>query len=95
MLELVKNIEFIKNRKLKVNKISEKEYILENKSEKFILNLFPFGKFSKISKIFDCLNNLSEEFSNISYEDIGILNDKFCYRIIPFVIDEKNNLTDE
>ena len=95
MLKLVENIEFIKNRKLKVNKIDEKEFILENKNEKYILNLFPFGKFSKISKIFDCLNKLSEEFSNISYGDIGILNDKFCYRIIPFVIDEKNNLTDE
>ena len=95
MLKLVENIEFIKNRKLEVNKIDEKEFILENKNEKYILNLFPFGKFSKISKIFDCLNKLSEEFSNISYGDIGILNDKFCYRIIPFVIDEKNNLTDE
>lgn len=95
MLELVKNIEFVKKNKLKVNKISEKEFILENKKEKYILNLFPFGKFSKISKIFDCLNKLSEKFSNISYEDIGILNDKFCYRIIPFIIDEKNNLTDE
>ena len=95
MLELVKNIEFVKKNKLKVNKISEKEFILENKKEKYILNLFPFGKFSKISKIFDCLNKLSEKFSNISYEDIGILNDKFCYRIIPFIIDEKNNLSEE
>ena len=95
MLELVKNIEFVKKNKLKLNKISEKEFILENKNEKYILNLFPCGKFSKINKIFDCLNNLSENFPNITYSDIGILNDKYCYRIIPFIIDEKNNLNDE
>ena len=39
MLKLVENIEFIKNRKLEVNKIDEKEFILENKNEKYILNL--------------------------------------------------------
>ena len=59
MLELVKNIEFLKNKKLKINKISEKQFILENDDEKFILILFPYGKFSKISKIFDCLNYFS------------------------------------
>ena len=32
MLKLVENIEFIKNRKLEVNKIDEKEFILENKN---------------------------------------------------------------
>jgi len=37
MLKLVENIEFIKNRKLEVNKIDEKEFILENKNEKYIL----------------------------------------------------------
>ena len=40
MLKLVENIEFIKNRKLEVNKIDEKEFILENKNENYILNLF-------------------------------------------------------
>ena len=95
MLELVKNIEFIKNKNLRVEKINDKEFFLENEKEKFILNLFPYGKFSKINKIFDCLNNLSNNFSNISYEDIGILDDKFCYRIIPFVVDEKNSLSDD
>jgi len=90
MLELVKNIEFVKNKKLKVNKISEKQFILENDDEKFILSLFPYGKFSKISKIFECLNDFSNEFSNITYSDIGVLNDKFCYRIIPYIVDKKH-----
>ena len=48
MLELVKNIEFIKNKNLRVEKINDKEFFLENEKEKFILNLFPYGKFSKI-----------------------------------------------
>ena len=95
MLELVKNIEFVKNKKLKVNKIGEKQFILENHDEKFFLSLFPFGKFSKINKIFECLNDFSNDFSNIPYSDIGVLNDKFCYRIIPYIVDEKHNLSDE
>ena len=37
MLKLVENIEFIKNRKLEVNKIDEKEFILENKRQVLIL----------------------------------------------------------
>ena len=39
MLELVKNIEFIKNKNLRVEKINDKEFFLENEKEKFILNL--------------------------------------------------------
>ena len=71
MLKLVENIEFIKNRKLEVNKIDEKEFILENKNEKYILNLFTFGKFSKISKIFDCLNKMIY-FLNILIDDLNL-----------------------
>ena len=54
MLELVKNIEFVKKNKLKLNKISEKEFILENKNEKYTIRS-AFSPFRPPIMFYACL----------------------------------------
>lgn len=90
MLEVLKNIEFVKEKNLEIIKIDQKTFLLKNSSEKYILNLFPYGKYGKIKKIFECLMDLSKEFKDlIVYDYIGEINDKFCYRIIKDIDDKK------
>lgn len=90
MLEVLKNIEFVKEKNLKITKVDEKTFSLKNSKEKYILNLFPYGKYGKIKKIYECLTTLSIEFKDlIIYENIGVISDKFCYRIIKDIEDKK------
>ncbi|MCI5997959.1 MAG: hypothetical protein PT934_05025 [Peptoniphilaceae bacterium] len=96
MIDLIKNIEFVKKNKFDIEAIVEnKEYILKNSSEKYVLNLFPYGKYGKICKICDCLNIFSEDFEGLlGYADIGAVNEFHCYRIIKFLEDEKENMNE-
>lgn len=96
MLELLKNIEFIKGKNLEIIQVEDKVFSLVNGDDKYVLNMFPYGKYGKIKKIHECLKILSTEFSGlIIYEDIGIIDERFCYRIIKFIEDKKNELDEK
>jgi hypothetical protein len=96
VLEILKKIDFIKEKKLNITKIDEKTFSLKNSKEKYILNLFPYGKYVKIKRNYECLKTISIEFKDLLiYEEIGVICDKICYRIIKDIKDEKKSFNQE
>lgn len=96
MLELIKNLEFVKGRNLNIFEISnDDEYLLSGDGDEYILSVYPISKYNKISKRLDRLKELNLEFPDAQiYEEIGVLNDNKCYRIDKKIIDNKYNFDD-